>query len=62
MKHLCLIYDQPSWKQVGHMPYIGISKNFFPVESTNDIKIKINHLKVIEDECIWEGISLMNAF
>ena len=30
-------------------------------ESTNHIKIKITCHRVMEDACIWEGISFMNA-
>ena len=37
-----------------------IARTLCIVESTNNIKIKITH-KVVGDECIWEGISLMNA-
>ena len=30
-------------------------------ESTNNTKIKITRHRVMEDGCIWEEISLMNA-
>ena len=34
----------------------------FCVESTNNIKIEIPHVRVIENGCIWEKITpLMNA-
>ena len=33
----------------------------FPVERTNNIKIRTTHCRGIRDECIWEGISLMNT-
>ena len=35
--------------------------SLFPVESTNNIKIKMTCHRVIRDGCIWEGILLMNA-
>ena len=38
-----------------------LARTLFPVKSTNDIKIKITHHKVIGDECIWEEMPLMNA-
>ena len=30
-------------------------------ESKNHIKIKTTHHKVMENRCIWEGLSLMNT-
>ena len=30
-------------------------------ESKNDMKIKITRHRVTENECIWKGISLINA-
>ena len=44
-----------------HVPYKELTETLFPVESTNNIKIKITHRRVIGDDCIWERISLMNA-
>ena len=44
-----------------HVPYKELTETLFPVESTNNIKIKITHRRVIGDGCIWERISLMNA-
>ena len=38
-----------------------LARTLFPVKSTNNIKIKIPHHRVIGDGCIWEGISLMKA-
>ena len=35
-----------------------LAKNF---ESKNHIKIKTTRHRIMETECIWEGISLMNA-
>ena len=39
-----------------------LARTLFPFESTNNIKIKITRHRCIGDGCIWEGISLMNAF
>ena len=36
--------------------------SLFPVECTNNIKIKMTCHRVIGDGCIWEGILLMNAW
>ena len=44
-----------------NFPYIELARTLFPVESTNDIKIEITQHRVVGDECIWEGISLMNT-
>ena len=30
-------------------------------ESKNDMKIKITRHRVTENECIWKGVSLINA-
>ena len=38
-----------------------LAGTLFPVESTNNTKIKITHHRVIGDWWIWEGISLVNA-
>ena len=45
-----------------NVPYSELARTLFPVESTNNIKTKITHPRVIGDGCIWEGISLMNAW
>ena len=40
-----------------------ISRNLISrVESANNIKIKMTCHRVTRDECIWEGISFMNAW
>ena len=38
-----------------------LARTFFPFESTNNIKIKVTRLRVIEDGCIWERISLVQS-
>ena len=53
--------NQTSLKHLSsHIPYSKLVRNLFPAESANNIKIKITHHRVIEDGCLWEGISLMN--
>ena len=53
------MWIKPPWN-TSNIP-IGISQNFIPVESRNEIKIKITHHRVKGDGCIREGILLMNA-
>ena len=50
-----------SWNTI-HIPYRELARNLFPVESTNNIKIKITHHRVTPDGFILKGISLMDAF
>ena len=42
-----------------HIPNRELARTSFPVESTNNINIKITHH--INVGCIYEGISLMNT-
>ena len=42
--------------------YSELARTLFPAENTNNIKIKITCHNNIGDECIWEGISLTNAY
>ena len=44
-----------------HIPYSELTRTLFPVESTNNTKIKIRHRRVIRDGFIWEWMSLMNV-
>ena len=44
-----------------HIPYSDLIRTFFPVESTNNTKIKVRHHRVIRDGFILERMSLMNA-
>ena len=39
-------------KQKPYSLYSELGRTVFPVESTNNIRIKVTHLKVIGDECI----------
>ena len=53
--------NKKSLKLKSYSLYIELTRTLFPTESTNDIKIETTHQRSIEDGCIWEGISLMNA-
>ena len=53
--------NKKSLKLKSYSLYIELTRILFPAESTNDIKIEITHHRSIEDGCIWEEISLMNA-
>ena len=43
-------------KQKPFSLYSELGRTVFPVESTNNIRIKVTHLKVMGDECIWKTI------
>ena len=59
----CKSENQTSLIQKSYSLYSKLaSRTLFPVESTNSIKIKIAHYRAIGDECIWEGMWLMNAY
>ena len=45
-----------------HIPYSELARTVFPVESTNNIMIKITYHRVIGNRCILEGIALPNAW
>ena len=51
--------NQTSLKHKSYSLYDSELARIF--ESTNNIKIKITRHILMEDECIWEGISFMNA-
>ena len=53
--------NQKSLKQKSHS-LSEYARTLFPVESTNNIQIKITNHKFIGDGCIWEGISLKRYF
>ena len=53
--------NQTSLKHKSYIPYNELARTLFLAESTNNIKIKITHHRVIGDGCIWEVISLMKA-
>ena len=38
-----------------------LGRTVFPVESTNNVRIKVTYLRVMGDGCIWKRIELMNA-
>ena len=45
-----------------HILTSWLSRASFSAESTNNIKTKITHHRVMEDGCIWEGLLLLSAF
>ena len=52
---------QPWIKQKSYSLYSELGRPVFPVESTNNIRIKLTYLKGMGNGCIWKRISLVNA-
>ena len=52
--------NQTTLKHGSH-PHIASESELISFESTNDIKVKVTSERVIGDECIWEGMSVMDA-
>ena len=48
-------------KQKPYSLYSELGRTVFPVESTNNIRIKVTYLRVMGDGCIWKRIELMDA-
>ena len=63
-KHECKCCQpkQKTWGKLQSILTSWLTRASFSAESTNNIKTKITHHRVMEDGCIWEGLLLLNAF